>query len=250
MNAGFPVVRPRRLRRTPALRALVAETSLRPARAGAAGVRQGRASPSRSRSARCPASSSTPGTACARRPRRRPRPGVGGLIVFGIPAVKDGRGSAADDPAGISQLALADLRAEVGDACVIMADLCLCEYTDHGHCGAAHRGRLRRQRRDARAVRRDRGRPGAGGRAPGRAERDDGRPGGGDPGGARRRGLTTTSGSAPTRPSTPPPSTARSARPPRARRSSATGPATSRTRPTRSRRCGRWRSTSTRAPTW
>jgi porphobilinogen synthase len=61
--------------------------------------------------------------------------GVGGLMVFGIPSVKDGRGSAADDPAGISQLALADLRAEIGDACVIMADLCLCEYTDHGHCG-------------------------------------------------------------------------------------------------------------------
>ena len=61
--------------------------------------------------------------------------GVGGLIVFGIPATKDGRGSAGDDPAGISQLALADLRAEIGDACVIMADLCLCEYTDHGHCG-------------------------------------------------------------------------------------------------------------------
>src|SRR5437764_12532378 len=61
--------------------------------------------------------------------------GVGGLIVFGVPAVKDGRGSAADDPAGISQVALADLRAEVGDDCVIMADLCLCEYTDHGHRG-------------------------------------------------------------------------------------------------------------------
>jgi porphobilinogen synthase len=60
---------------------------------------------------------------------------VGGLIVFGVPAAKDDRGSAADDPAGISQLALSDLRAEVGDACVIMADLCLCEYTDHGHCG-------------------------------------------------------------------------------------------------------------------
>jgi porphobilinogen synthase len=61
--------------------------------------------------------------------------GVGGLIVFGVPAAKDGRGSAADDPAGISQLALADLRAETGDACVLLADLCLCEYTDHGHCG-------------------------------------------------------------------------------------------------------------------
>jgi len=61
--------------------------------------------------------------------------GVGGLIVFGVPAAKDGLGSAADDPAGISQLALADLRAETGDACVLLADLCLCEYTDHGHCG-------------------------------------------------------------------------------------------------------------------
>src|SRR6516225_5892014 len=66
--------------------------------------------------------------------------GVGGLIVFGVPAAKDGRGSAADDPAGISQLALADLRAETGDQCVIMADLCLCEYTDHGHCGVLTAG--------------------------------------------------------------------------------------------------------------
>jgi porphobilinogen synthase len=75
-----------------------------------------------------------------RHPRRRAAAaaagaGVGGLILFGIPAVKDARGSAADDPAGIVQAALADLAAEVGDALVIMADLCLCEYTDHGHCG-------------------------------------------------------------------------------------------------------------------
>jgi porphobilinogen synthase len=61
--------------------------------------------------------------------------GVGGLILFGIPAAKDGRGSAADDPEGIIQAALRDVTAEVGDALVIMADLCLCEYTDHGHCG-------------------------------------------------------------------------------------------------------------------
>jgi porphobilinogen synthase len=61
--------------------------------------------------------------------------GVGGLIVFGIPAHKDGRGSAADDPSGIVQLALADLVADVGDETVLMADLCLDEYTDHGHCG-------------------------------------------------------------------------------------------------------------------
>jgi porphobilinogen synthase len=61
--------------------------------------------------------------------------GVGGLILFGVPAVKDGRGSAADDPGGIVQVALNDLAAEVGDATVLMADLCLDEYTDHGHCG-------------------------------------------------------------------------------------------------------------------
>jgi porphobilinogen synthase len=61
--------------------------------------------------------------------------GVGGLIVFGIPAAKDARGSAADDPDGIVQLALADLVAEVGDATVVLSDCCLDEYTDHGHCG-------------------------------------------------------------------------------------------------------------------
>jgi len=61
--------------------------------------------------------------------------GVGGLILFGVPAVKDGHGSAADDPDGIVQLALTDLVAEVGTDTVLMADLCLDEYTDHGHCG-------------------------------------------------------------------------------------------------------------------
>jgi porphobilinogen synthase len=61
--------------------------------------------------------------------------GVGGLILFGIPAVKDARGSAADDPDGIVQLAVADLVAEVGDATVVMTDCCLDEVTDHGHCG-------------------------------------------------------------------------------------------------------------------
>jgi porphobilinogen synthase len=61
--------------------------------------------------------------------------GVGGVILFGIPAVKDARGSAADDPDGVVQQALRDVVAEVGDATVVMADLCLDEYTDHGHCG-------------------------------------------------------------------------------------------------------------------
>jgi porphobilinogen synthase len=61
--------------------------------------------------------------------------GVGGLILFGVPAVKDARGSAADAPGGIISQALGQLSAELGDATVIMADLCLDEYTDHGHCG-------------------------------------------------------------------------------------------------------------------
>jgi len=61
--------------------------------------------------------------------------GVGGIIVFGVPEEKDDRGSEADSPEGISQLAISDIRAEVGDDLVVMADLCLCEYTDHGHCG-------------------------------------------------------------------------------------------------------------------
>jgi porphobilinogen synthase len=61
--------------------------------------------------------------------------GVGGLILFGIPAHKDARGTGADDPSGIVQLALRDLVSDVGDATVLMADLCLDEYTDHGHCG-------------------------------------------------------------------------------------------------------------------
>jgi porphobilinogen synthase len=134
MSPGYPVIRPRRLRRTPALRALVAETSLRPAELILPlFVKEGLGEPQ--------PVGSMPGVVQHTRDSLRKTAaeaagaGVGGFIVFGIPAAKDGRGSAADDPAGVSQLALADLRAETGDACVIMADLCLCEYTDHGHCG-------------------------------------------------------------------------------------------------------------------
>jgi porphobilinogen synthase len=130
----YPQVRPRRLRRTPALRRLVAETSLRPSDLVLPMfIKEGIAEPQ--------PVGSMPGVVQHTRDSLRKAgaeavaAGVGGLIVFAVPAAKDGRGSAADDPAGISQLALADLRAEIGDACVIMADLCLCEYTDHGHCG-------------------------------------------------------------------------------------------------------------------
>jgi porphobilinogen synthase len=134
MAAGFPTVRPRRLRRTAALRRLVAETSVRPADLVLPlFVKEGIDEPQ--------PVASMPGVVQHTRDSLRKAAveavdsGVGGLILFGIPAVKDGRGSAADDPAGIVQLAIGDLVSEVGDDTVLMADLCMDEYTDHGHCG-------------------------------------------------------------------------------------------------------------------
>jgi porphobilinogen synthase len=66
--------------------------------------------------------------------------GVPAVILFGVPAAKDAEGSGAWDPEGIVQLALGDLRREVGADMVLMADLCLDEYTDHGHCGVLDAG--------------------------------------------------------------------------------------------------------------
>jgi porphobilinogen synthase len=134
VSAQFPVVRPRRLRRTPAMRRLVAEAQVRPSDlVQPLFVKEGIAEPQ--------PIGSMPGVVQHTRDSLRKaahdaaQAGVGGLILFGIPAVKDARGSGADDPAGIVQKALRDLSAEVGDATVLMADLCLDEYTDHGHCG-------------------------------------------------------------------------------------------------------------------
>ena len=61
--------------------------------------------------------------------------GLGGVMLFGVPAVRDAIGSGADDPAGILNVATAAVAAEVGDALVVQTDLCLDEFTDHGHCG-------------------------------------------------------------------------------------------------------------------
>jgi porphobilinogen synthase len=134
MAAEFPVARPRRLRRTPAMRRLVAGTSVRPADlVQPLFVKEGISEPR--------PVSSMPGVLQHTRDSLRKAAadavaaGVGGLILFGIPAEKDGRGSAADDPAGVVQLALGDLAADLGHETVLMADLCLDEYTDHGHCG-------------------------------------------------------------------------------------------------------------------
>jgi porphobilinogen synthase len=67
--------------------------------------------------------------------RAQQRAGVAGVILFGVPTKKDEVGSGAWDPQGISQVALRSLRDEFGDDIVLMADLCLDEYTSHGHCG-------------------------------------------------------------------------------------------------------------------
>ena len=132
--AGFPTARPRRLRRTPALRRLVADVRVRPADLVLpVFVKEGLDEPH--------PISSMPGVVQHTRDSLKKaaheavQAGVGGLILFGVPQVKDARGSGADDPAGIVQLALADVVAEVGDELVVMTDLCLDEYTDHGHCG-------------------------------------------------------------------------------------------------------------------
>jgi len=134
MTAQFPVARPRRLRRTASMRRMVAGTRLHPAELVLPMfVKEGLTEPN--------PIGSMPGVFQHTRDSLRKaaeeaaEAGVGGLILFGIPEVKDGRGSAADDPEGIVQRAVADLVADVGDALVVMTDTCLDEFTDHGHCG-------------------------------------------------------------------------------------------------------------------
>ncbi|WP_375489697.1 porphobilinogen synthase [uncultured Jatrophihabitans sp.] len=132
----FPTWRPRRLRRTPALRRMVSEVTVRPSdlvlpmfvREGA-----GEAVPI----------TSMPGVLQHTQESLRKaavaavEAGVGGLMIYGVPTDehKDAIGSGADDPAGVLNVALRNLRAELGDATVLMSDLCLDEFTDHGHCG-------------------------------------------------------------------------------------------------------------------
>ena len=133
-DTSGPVVRPRRLRRTPSLRRLVAETSLEArqlvlpvfVREGLdeprpIGTMPGVVQHSRSSLLR----------ACAEAAEL----GLGGVMLFGIPDRKDATGSGAIDPTGVLNLAITDVVAEVGDGLTVMSDLCLDEFTDHGHCG-------------------------------------------------------------------------------------------------------------------
>ena len=131
---SFPQTRLRRLRRTPAIRRLVAETRLGVDDLVAPlFVREGIDEP-------VPIPS-LPGVVQHTRSSLRAEVaeladlGVNAVILFGVPEHKDADGSGASDPDGIVQVALRDLRDDLGDRVVLMADLCIDEYTDHGHCG-------------------------------------------------------------------------------------------------------------------
>lgn len=139
---AWAAVRPRRLRTTPALRRLVQETSVRPSQLVLPlFVREGATEPA--------AITSMPGQVQHSRDSLRAvvaqaaEARLGGVMLFGVPSTRDATGSAACDPDGVLNRAIADVVAEVGDALVVQADLCLDEFTDHGHCGVLDsRGRV------------------------------------------------------------------------------------------------------------
>ena len=139
-SAQFPIRRMRRLRRTAALRRLVQETHIAPSQliwplfvAHGEGLRRPIAS--------------LPGVAqlsvdqLVKDAERAASLGLGGIILFGIPATKDGTGSEAYDDQGIVQQAIRAVKRAVPDLLVI-GDVCLCEYTDHGHCGVIRDGEV------------------------------------------------------------------------------------------------------------
>jgi porphobilinogen synthase len=129
-----PVVRPRRLRTTAALRRAVAETSLEARQLVLpVFVREG-LTEARPISSMPGVVQHTPDT-LRRAAAEAAALGLGGIMLFGIPEHKDAVGSGAVDPDGVLNRAIADVVAEVGDALPVMADLCLDEFTDHGHCG-------------------------------------------------------------------------------------------------------------------
>jgi porphobilinogen synthase len=131
---AFRSERPRRLRQTPAVRALVAQTRLHPAELVLpVFVREG--------ATEAQPITSMPGVvqhsldSLVAVAHEAVAAGLGGIMVFGVPTTRDATGSGADDPEGILNVALGRLQGAVGDDLVIMSDLCLDEFTDHGHCG-------------------------------------------------------------------------------------------------------------------
>jgi len=130
----FPSHRPRRLRTTAAMRGLVGETTVRPNQLVLPMfVKEGATEP-------VPIAT-MPGVVQHTRDSLRKaavaavQAGVGGLMLYGVPTKRDAVGSGGVDPDGVLNVALRDLRAELGDETVLMSDLCLDEFTDHGHCG-------------------------------------------------------------------------------------------------------------------
>ena len=128
-----PVIRPRRLRTTPALRRLASETRVHPSELVLPMfVREGSESV---------AITSMPGVvqhsidSARRAVVEAAEAGIGGVMLFGVPEVRDAIGSGATDPNGILNLATRALVDEVGGALTVQTDLCLDEFTDHGHCG-------------------------------------------------------------------------------------------------------------------
>ncbi|MGP7814115.1 porphobilinogen synthase [Glutamicibacter soli] len=131
---GFPQHRPRRLRQNPAIRALVAENELSARQLILpAFVREGLSEPNEI--------TSMPGVyqhtidSLKAAAADAVKLGLGGIMLFGIPAERDENGSAGIDPQGILNRGIAAVRAEVGDHLVVMSDVCLDEFTSHGHCG-------------------------------------------------------------------------------------------------------------------
>jgi len=130
---GFPTIRPRRLRRTPELRALVRETALSPGdfvypmffNAAIDAPRP---------VGTMPGVDQLPVSAAGEQARAIKARGVGSVILFGLPKTKDDRGSSGLDPDGPVPRAIAEMKSAVPEL-VVMADVCVDEYTDHGHCG-------------------------------------------------------------------------------------------------------------------
>ncbi|WP_417233487.1 porphobilinogen synthase [Arthrobacter sp.] len=131
---SFPTHRPRRLRTTAAMRRLVAEIDLAPRHLILpAFIREGLTEPRPIESMPGVVQHTT--DSLKRAATEAAELGLGGLMLFGVPTTRDATGSAGLDPHGVLNQAIADVRAEVGDELLVMSDLCLDEFTDHGHCG-------------------------------------------------------------------------------------------------------------------
>jgi porphobilinogen synthase len=137
---GFPSIRPRRLRVTPAMRALVRETSLEPGDFiyplfFNAKLKEPQPVVT------MPGVSQLPVSHAAAQAKELARRGIGGAILFGLPATKDARGTSALDPDGPVPRAVKEMKS-AAPGLIVMTDVCVDEYTDHGHCG------ILRKRRD------------------------------------------------------------------------------------------------------